>query len=221
MAVGTSHCGDEGCHSQVQAFTVSSDAATVYRIGVRVPSGDRRHALVELATDATTGQSAAVNALRVREALVMHISDHIFDVVEVSGSGSQGSQQSFSLTFSGNPGNHELIEIDTVSGPGQVIPGTVAITTTGTTEELECSGRGLCNRGLGECECFEGYGREDCGVQVTSKTYLDRQQLAIQAANLRKGLDFHQRHHHTIIYVSEADEELEALELELSQLGLA
>lgn len=31
----------------------------------------------------------------------------------------------------------------------------------GTKEMLECSGRGLCNRETGFCECFEGYGSSD------------------------------------------------------------
>jgi hypothetical protein len=35
----------------------------------------------------------------------------------------------------------------------------------GTSEANECSDRGLCNREVGECECFKGYAGNACGLQ--------------------------------------------------------
>jgi hypothetical protein len=39
------------------------------------------------------------------------------------------------------------------------------IDTAGTTEIIECSGRGLCDNTLGECRCFTGYTWDDCSRQ--------------------------------------------------------
>merc|ERR1711964_101661 len=35
----------------------------------------------------------------------------------------------------------------------------------GTTENTECSHRGLCNHDEGLCECFTGYTHDDCSMQ--------------------------------------------------------
>jgi hypothetical protein len=220
FAVGVSHCGDAGCHAQVQAFSLSSDSTTLYRIGVVVPSGERRHALVQLATDATSGQAAEVNAMAIREAFVVHVADHIFDVIEVTGTGSPGSQQDFRITFSSNPGNHDLIEVDALQGPGRVVAGSLAIATVGTTEELECSGRGLCDRRSGTCDCFPGYGREDCGVQVTRSVYAERRRLSRIAAKRRSQLEFHELHHTVVAFSTDLEDAFDALDLDAEQAGL-
>jgi hypothetical protein len=49
------------------------------------------------------------------------------------------------------------------SSPHDMKP--VFVDTRGTTENLVCSGRGMCNEGTGECKCFNGYGSFDCSRQ--------------------------------------------------------
>jgi hypothetical protein len=45
-------------------------------------------------------------------------------------------------------------------------PCSVEETRKGTSESLECSGRGLCDGSTGECACFEGYTSDDCSMQT-------------------------------------------------------
>merc|ERR1711871_1589027 len=45
-------------------------------------------------------------------------------------------------------------------------PCSVEETRKGTSESLECSGRGLCDGSSGECACFEGYTSDDCSIQT-------------------------------------------------------
>jgi len=45
-------------------------------------------------------------------------------------------------------------------------PCSVEETRKGTSESLECSGRGLCDGSTGECACFEGYTSDDCSIQT-------------------------------------------------------
>lgn len=46
-------------------------------------------------------------------------------------------------------------------------PCTVVETRKGTSENIECSGRGNCDTTTGLCACFSGYTDEDCSVQTT------------------------------------------------------
>eukprot|EP00505_MAST-04D_sp_SCG-Rhode-Island_P003777 Stramenopile-MAST_4_protein_3777 len=39
----------------------------------------------------------------------------------------------------------------------------------GTTEAIECSGRGICNYTSGLCKCFHGYGKADCSFKIFSQ----------------------------------------------------
>jgi len=45
-------------------------------------------------------------------------------------------------------------------------PCSVEETRRGTSESLECSGRGTCDGSTGECACFEGYTSDDCSIQT-------------------------------------------------------
>jgi len=45
-------------------------------------------------------------------------------------------------------------------------PCSVEETRKGTSEALECSGRGICDGSSGECACFEGYTSDDCSMQT-------------------------------------------------------
>ena len=45
-------------------------------------------------------------------------------------------------------------------------PCSVEETRKGTSESLECSGRGACDGNTGECKCFEGYTSDDCSIQT-------------------------------------------------------
>jgi hypothetical protein len=45
-------------------------------------------------------------------------------------------------------------------------PCSVEETRKGTSEALECSGRGSCDGSTGECACFDGYTNDDCSVQT-------------------------------------------------------
>jgi len=56
--------------------------------------------------------------------------------------------------------------VDIVVKKIQASPCVVEETTKGSTELLECSGRGLCDESVGECACFEGYTGEACSQQT-------------------------------------------------------
>jgi len=57
-------------------------------------------------------------------------------------------------------------DVDIVVKKIQASPCVVEETTKGSTELLECSGRGLCDESVGECACFEGYTGEACSQQT-------------------------------------------------------
>ena len=52
-------------------------------------------------------------------------------------------------------------DIDTAG----TVKAAITTTTEGTTENTECSNRGLCDYATGQCKCFTGYTDPDCSVQ--------------------------------------------------------
>jgi len=87
---------------------------------------------------------------------IAHSSTYIVKVVKVA---------SAVVTFDrdmGTTGNGDVVYFTKVTAS----PCTVEETTKGTSELLECSGRGLCDDSTGTCECFEGYTDEDCSKQT-------------------------------------------------------
>jgi len=87
---------------------------------------------------------------------IAHSSTYIVKVVEVA---------SAVVTFDrdmGTTAENDVLYFTKVTAS----PCTVEETTKGTSELLECSGRGLCDDSTGTCECFEGYTDEDCSKQT-------------------------------------------------------
>lgn len=83
--------------------------------------------------------------------------------------------QSVNIEFLVPTGDVPLVKVD--SGDISGISGSIDVTEhiKGSKEYIECSGRGLCDHILGECECFAGYSssdgqggpgpRDDCGYK--------------------------------------------------------
>jgi len=63
------------------------------------------------------------------------------------------------VTDGASSGNIVLTRVNT-------FPCAVLETRKGTSESLECSGRGTCDGSSGQCECFEGYTSDDCSMQT-------------------------------------------------------
>merc|ERR1711975_136419 len=67
----------------------------------------------------------------------------------------------------------DRIRVDTEDSSNVLTPGTFITHTVdriyydqrGTTENKECSGRGLCDETSGLCQCFKGYTDDDCSRQ--------------------------------------------------------
>jgi len=118
-----------------------------------------------------TGKVAAGNVVPVTDATPFAVGDTVY--VYHGGSAKSGvysviAKDSTTITVdraiatdgAGDP------DVDIVVKKIQASPCVVEETTKGSTELLECSGRGLCDESVGECACFEGYTGEACSQQT-------------------------------------------------------
>jgi hypothetical protein len=164
MGVQPRHCGDQGCLPEIQQFQLTASSNTLFEFGVWNWQGKTDTAVVWLATDAAEGADASVNAAKIRTALSQQITNSMLSSIVVTGTGSAGSPQTFEATFVRVPGDRPQLRIRTVSGDGTVVANSHQTIQHGTREELECSGRGRCDRRSGLCECFLGFERDDCSA---------------------------------------------------------
>jgi hypothetical protein len=160
-------CGGEECAHEIQSFRLSSAGETTYRFQF---TDNRNVTSMAYATVDTLANAPGIvpvddrktkiagpttNAGIIMEALrsVPGGSMQLVEVSAVEDPDSQGSlQRTFEITFFGFSGAQYPLIIESVSGAGRVEdqPSTVTI---GNIEDIECSGRGLCDSSAGLCKC--------------------------------------------------------------------
>jgi hypothetical protein len=172
-------CGGQACVYEVQRFKLSSAVTTTYKWSW---TDLRNQSLVAYFTvDTSTGvpgyvadPSTSLPGPTTNAGLIMNALRAIpggqMQLVEVRALGGDPSQNgdlvlTFDVTFSGISGNQYLMAVETVTGPGSLAPGFPAEQVQGNMEDLECSGRGICDLTSGLCGCFAGYFGVACEYQ--------------------------------------------------------
>lgn len=167
-------CGGKACTWEVQQFTLASGPVTTYKM-VFVDLRNQTHTAffdfdfnnaagfvapadksVQLAGP-TTNAGIIMNALR-------NVPGGALQLVEVTaGSAVTGTTaaNTFQVTFTGLAGNQYLVSIEAFAsltgGSLPAIEDGPKEVAAGNREDLECSGRGVCDRSQGLCGCFSGY----------------------------------------------------------------
>lgn len=169
-------CGGDDCLPEVQEFRLSSAGTSTYKaqfVDLRNNTlvayftvdtatglpGFVANPLVDLAGPSTNA-GIIMNALR-------SIPGGLLQLVEVralSDDLTSVLSRTFRLTFSGLFGNQYSLILTSVSGDGRVEVDPFE-QVRGNTEDIECSGRGLCDRDNGLCKCFSGYYGVACEYQ--------------------------------------------------------
>lgn len=166
-------CGGKACAWELQRFTLPSGPKSTFKISFVDPRNQTLVAYFDYDSSAPAGAvtnkdkelagpstSAGVimNALR-------SIPGGVLQLVEVTAGGVSGALASqFDVTFVGVAGDQYtlLLEAVATTSAGGVLPtiadsGKPVEVVQGNREDIECSGRGVCDRAAGLCGCFSGY----------------------------------------------------------------
>lgn len=169
-------CGGKACTYEIQEFRLSSDGPTSYQfdfIDVRnftmtsyftVNTATGLPGYVEDPSADLPGPST--NAGIIQDAL-RNVAGGALQRVEVRALSDDRTlieHRTFQVTFVGLSGDQYLCSLTTISGKGKVEDGPKEFKR-GNMEDIECSGRGLCDRANGLCKCFGGYFGVACEFQ--------------------------------------------------------
>ena len=160
-------CGGTDCVNEIQTFRLSSAGPTTYRFSF---TDTRNNTHIAHATINTLTNAPGIVPLAQREThiagpssnagIIMNalrsIPGGALQLVEVSAvdDASDGGalQRTFEVTFLGFSGPQYPIVISPVVGSGQVQTDP-SVKSIGSYEDIECSGRGLCDSSAGLCKC--------------------------------------------------------------------
>jgi len=111
----------------------------------------------------TSDVKAALEAMDGIEEVRVELEDTASAVGDrLCGSGETDDQRNpntFLITFLTEHGDLPLLQLQLVGpSPTEVV---ISQYNQGTKESIECSGRGICDKALGQCLCFPGYGASD------------------------------------------------------------
>jgi hypothetical protein len=186
------YCGNAPCKYEVQSFTLSNAGPTTYKLGFTDYTNNTNYAYVTVDVagnaqglgfiaemDDNPNGSNKENSLpgpntvagQIQAAL-RAVPGGLLQRVEVYPAGSNpvtNLGRTFRVTFTGYPGDAELMTVAPYQGLGALDQNpdaanakSVKETTRGNFEAVECSGRGLCDTSAGLCKCFGGFFGSAC-----------------------------------------------------------
>ncbi len=172
-------CGGEECAVEVQKFRLSSAGATTYRLSF---TDTRNNTYIAHATVDTIANAPGIVPVAQKDTHIAGPSSNAglmmsalravpggaLQLVEVSAVSDPldggALQRTFQITFLGFSGAQYPFSLEAVVGNGKVEV-EPEVVTVGNYEDIECSGRGLCDSGAGLCKCFSGYFGAACEFQ--------------------------------------------------------
>lgn len=169
-------CGGEACADEVQQFKLTNSGETTYRFSwvdlrnqtltayatVNTANGIPGYVSNELMASSIASPDSNAGIIM---AALRSIPGGELQFVEVRAMGDgPNDKDKFEVKFVGVSGNQYMMDVVAVAGAGRVEIPPFEVTA-GNTEDIECAGRGLCDRDLGLCKCFGGYYGVACEYQ--------------------------------------------------------